>query len=403
MLGGYDALSRDPYTPLLALRDRVGPVIRRADDGTVAGLPLPNVEMQDESNPIFIVLGYDAHLEIMRNPEVFHNGDGAYGLHEMAVGRIITLTDGKEHDGHRKLLLEAFGRPAVGRLHDELVDPIATWLAERMARRLKDGKPCCFARDMGVPLSYKVMTSLLGLPHDKFAHFVHLGAKLFNAATDLEGAMQASGELYSLYAEELEKRRRHPQDDLITWLANASIDGQGLTDDDIILHSRFFLPAGIETTSRSIALMGMAMLGERSRFEEVSAKLELIDAAVDECNRWAPSGFIVPRRAVTDTVVAGVEIPARSSTLHFQGIINRDPVRWPDPNRFDLHREVYPNFTFNVGIHLCMGMHLAKLEMASALRAVIEHIPDVRLACPIEEIVVEGLQIRSPRNVPLTV
>jgi cytochrome P450 len=402
LLIGHEQLSRDPYPPLLALRDRAGAVVPRGSDGTFDGLLFPNTFMHDDALPRFLVLGIEAHLEMMRQPDVFCNGNEAYGPgNEQVVGRIVTLMDGREHDEHRALMLQSFGRPAVKRLHDELVEPIASWLVARVERRLKDGRPTCFYRDIGLPMAYKVMTGLLGIDQEKFAFFVDLGCKLFNTAADFDAGTQAGAELWELWSEELERRRMEPADDLLTWLAHAGIDGNALTDDDIVTHARFFLPAGIETTARSIGLMGLALLGDRSQYEAVCADPSLIDAAVEESNRWLPSGFVVPRRAVHDTVLAGVPVPAGSAVISLQGIVNRDRARWSEPDQFDLHREQRPHMTFNAGAHMCLGMHIAKLEMQAVLSAVVTRLPDLHLACPPDEVVVEGLTIRSPKLVPL--
>jgi cytochrome P450 len=402
LLIGHEELSRDPYPPLRALRERAGAVVRRGTDGTFDGLAFPNTFMHDDALPRFLILGIDAHLEMVRQPDIFRNGDEAYGPgNELVVGRIVTLMDGTEHDEHRALMLQSFGRPAVKRLHDELVEPIAAWLVDRVERRLKDGQDTCFYRDVGLPMAYKVMTGLLGIAQEKFASFVDLGGKLFNTAADFEAGMQAGVELWDLWSEELKRRRAEPADDLLTWLAHADFDGNALTDDDIVTHARFFLPAGIETTARSIGLMGLALLGDRARFEAVCADPSLIEAAVEESNRWLPSGFVVPRRAAEDAVLAGVAIPAGSALISLQGIVNRDDARWPDPDEFDLHREQRPHMTFNAGVHMCLGMHVAKLEMQAVLRATVERLPTLRLACPPEDVVVEGLTIRSPQRVPL--
>lgn len=403
LLIGHEGLSLEPYGPLTALRDKEGPVVGQGADGSFAGLAFPNTFMHDAAVPRFLVLGIDAHLDMIRKPEVFRNGDEAYGPgNELVVGRILTFMDGKEHDEHRALMLQSFGRAAVKRLDDELVTPIAFWLAERVKQRLMAGKEACFYRDIGLPMAYKVMTGLLGMPQEKFSYFVELGCRLFNTAADYEAGTAAGVELWELWSEELEKRRAEPADDLLTWLAHAEIDGQSLTDDDIVTHARFFLPAGVETTARSIGLMGVALLGDRARFEEVRDNRDLVDAAVEEANRWLPSGWVVPRRAAAAATLAGVDVPAGSSLLSLQGVINRDPARWPDPDRFDLHRKQHPNMTFNAGAHLCLGMHLAKLEMQSVLRATIDVLPELRLACDPADVVIEGLTIRSPRKVPLT-
>lgn len=397
-----DAFSRDPYTPLRDLRDRVGPVVRRGEDGLFAGTAIPNIFMHEDWVPRFAVLGYDAHAEIVRDAATFVNGDGAYGAHSYAVGKIVTLTDGAEHSRYRDLVLQAFGRSAVGRMEESLVRPVIEYLVDRMAKRIAAGEPCDIVRDLSLPLTYKVMASLLGLPNETLTDFVHWGDAMFNAATDMEAGMNGAVSLSQMFYAELEKRRTTPGDDLLTWMLEAEARGSRLDDDEIVTHARFFLPAGIETTSRSVSLTLLTLLEDRSRYEEVTAQPELIHAAVEECSRYATGGFVAGRRAVKDTVVAGVEIPERSLMLHVQGLCNRDPARWENPDTFDMHRPHKAHLLFNMGIHTCAGMHLARLEMEGAVRALIERVPGLQLAVPREEIAVRGFQIRTPIHVPVT-
>ena len=397
-----DAFSRDPYTPLRELRDRVGPIVRRGEDGTFAGTVIPNIFMHEDWVPRFAVLGYDAHAEIIRDVDTFVNGDGAYGALSYSVGKIVTLTDGAEHDRYRDLVLQAFGRSAVGRMEETLVRPIIDFLVDRMAKRIAAGEPCDVVRDLSLPLTYKVMASLLGLPSDLLCNFVHWGDAMFNAGTDMEAGMNGAVALTQLFYAELEKRRSSPGDDLLTWMLEAEAGGSRLDDDEIVSHARFFLPAGIETTSRSVSLTLLTLLEDRRRYEEVTARPELIHAAVEECSRYATGGFVAGRRAVKDTVVAGVDIPARSLMLHVQGLCNRDPSRWENPDMFDMHRPHKAHLLFNMGIHTCAGMHLARLELEGSVRALIERLPGLRLAVPREEIAVRGFQIRTPIHVPVT-
>jgi cytochrome P450 len=402
-LAQYPELSRDPYQALAGLRDRAGPVLRREDDGTYGGLAIPNVYLQDESHPMFVVLGYDALAEIVRQPEVFHNGDGAYGAaSELAIGKILTFMDGEEHDRQRRLMLQAFGRPAVKHLTEDVIGPIAEFLVERLAARIEAGKPADLSRDLAVPLTFKVMSTLLGLPQERFIHFVGLGSSILLAVNDPAAGMRAAEELAGLYGEEVEKRRRERSDDLISWLVDAEVEGRRYTDEEIITHARFFLPAGIDTTWRQIGLMVLTLLSERDRYQEICKNEGLIQAAVEECNRYASSGFAEGRRAMTDTTVAGIPIPAGSSLVLYQGLANRDPARWKNPDVFDMHRPRFAHVLFNAGPHSCLGQHLATLELQQSLRALTERLPSLRLAVDPREVEVVGLIARTPVRVPVT-
>jgi cytochrome P450 len=394
--------SRDPYTPLLALRDRMGPLVPRSADGTFGGVPIPNLFLYDETKPMFICLGYDAHMSIARDHETFANGHGAYGAAAAAVGAIPTVMDGPEHTRLRKLVMRVFNRPAVERRLALVLEPVLGFLIDRIEDRFAAGKPVDADRDLAVPLVYRVMSEFLGLPPEKFSFFMEDGAAMFNAPTNPERGMAAADRLLTFFREEVDKRRKEPREDVLGWMTEAEIEGEQLDDEEIAVLGRFLLPAGIETTGPAIALMIFTLLADRTRFDDVVADPTLIRAAVEESNRYAPSGFVVPRMAMRDVEICGVSIPAGSPVVSLQGIINRDLSHWSDPNSFDMRREhVTGHLTFNVGMHTCAGVHLAKAEMTSSLTALTERLPKLRLAVEPQEIRVEGLQIRHPSAVPL--
>jgi cytochrome P450 len=394
-------LSRDPYKALVALRDREGPVVRRVDDGTFGGVSIPNMFLHDEAKPMFVVLGYDAHMAITLDPESFANGHGAYGATADAVGRIPTLMDGAAHTRLRRLFVQVFNRPAVQKRLASVIDPILTYLGDRMEDRFASGQPVDAARDLAMPLVYRVMSEFLGLPNEHFSFFIENGEAMFNAPTDPERGMAAASRLLTFFLAEVEQRHAQPRQDVLTWMTEVEVDGERLSDDEVAELARFMLPAGIETTMRAISLMILTLLSERERWEDVVAHPELMPAAIEECSRYSPSGFVIARMTVRDAEIAGVAIPAGSGVVSFQGIINRDPARWPDPDRFDIRRARAGHLTFNAGIHTCAGIHLAKAEMSGALTLLTERFPKLRLAVDPADIQIEGLQIRNPVPVPL--
>jgi cytochrome P450 len=395
-------LSRDPYTPLVALRDREGPLVARSADGTYGGVPIPNLFLYDENKPMFICLGYDAHMAIARDHETFANGQGAYGAAAAAVGAIPTVMDGPEHSRLRKLLMQVFNKPAVGRRLDGVIEPVLGFLVARMEDRFAAGLPVDANRDLALPLVYRVMSEFLGLPGEEFSFFMENGVAMFNAPTNPERGMAAADRLLTFFREEVGKRRKEPREDVLGWMLGVEVEGERLDDDEIAVLGRFLLPAGIETTGPAIALMILTLLADRNRYDDVVADPSLMRAAVEESCRYAPSGFVVPRMAIRDVEISGVAIPAGSPVVSLQGIINRDPTHWSDPQSFDMRRErVSGHLTFNVGMHTCAGVHLAKAELASSLTALVDRFPKLRLAVEPQEIRVEGLQIRHPSVVPL--
>ncbi|QLL07402.1 cytochrome P450 [Mycobacterium vicinigordonae] len=394
---------RRPYQLLGALRDEAGAVVAQDPDGTFGGQTIPTSFVQPPGTPLYFVLGWEAANEVLRNPALFANGDGAYGVftETFSPGAMPNI-DGAEHRDHRKLMLQAFGVPAIGRLVADLLNPLATFLVDRVARRLDEGLPVCAARDIGLPMAFRTITELMGLPHNRFAEFMSLACDAFDAPSNLENAMLAHARLNEMWTHELAERRQRPTQDLISWLAAAELtSGRQFTDEEIFNYARVFLPAGVETTARQIPLLLMAVLENPADYAALVADPALIDPAIEEAMRYLPAVLQVPRRATADTTLAGVALPAGASVIVWTGIANRDPAAFERPDRFDLRRPRKQNLTFSAGPHFCLGAPLARTEMRLVLDQLIRKIPNLRLNLPAEEIDVRGLGVRSPQRVPL--
>jgi cytochrome P450 len=244
---------------------------------------------------------------------------------------------------------------------------------------------------------------MLGVPQNRLQEFVHLGDLLFSAPHYPEEALRGANQMYEFFLEQVRLRKTDPKKDLVTYLLSVRRDGErAMTDEAIAVTARFILPGGIDTTWRGLSLMLMSLLSHEEQYREVCAEPKLfVRKAVEEGLRYSPSGFVTPRIATADREVGGVEIPAGSHITHFQGVANRDPRRWENPDRFDIHRKFKTHRTFNSGIHSCAGQHLARLEMVTCLELLAERMPNLRLGLPIEQLEVRGLMVRSPTAIPV--
>ena len=118
--------------------------------------------------------------------------------------------------------------------------------------------------------------------------------------------------------------------------------------------------------------------------------------------RWEPPLIMITRVATRDTELGGVPIPAGSRSCRCLGAANRqDEVRYPDPNRFDIFREIKPNIAWGHGVHVCLGMHLARLEMRVAINLLLDRLPNMRLDPAVDDPHIRGQAFRSPTSLPV--
>ena len=183
---------------------------------------------------------------------------------------------------------------------------------------------------------------------------------------------------------------------MISVLAQAEQDGQQLTDEEIFAFLRLLLPAGAETTYRSSSNLLFGLLTHPDQLAAVIADRGLLPQAIEEGIRWEPPLLIIVRSATCDTEVCGVQIPAGSSLIMNLGSANHDEGRWPDADAFDIFRERRPHIGFAHGPHLCLGMHLARMETTVALNALMDRLPGLRLDPAAGDQYISGSLFRAP-------
>jgi cytochrome P450 len=166
-------------------------------------------------------------------------------------------------------------------------------------------------------------------------------------------------------------------------LIQAEEDGDRLTHDELGMLARVLLAAGTDTTRNQLAAAVEVFCEHPDQWALLADRPELAPRAVDEAMRYAPIVIGGMRVATEDVEVAGVEIPAGTSVLAGTAAANRDPSVFPDPDRFDITRQAAePMLTFGGGMHYCLGVHLAKAELAVALTIMARRMPNIRRTGP---------------------
>jgi cytochrome P450 len=384
-LGGVD----DPY-PYLADARRRGSVLLE--------WPFPEdiAAYDPDQDPSFNVLGHEEVVAVLRDHETYSSQVLAEIMGPM-LGHTMIAMDEPEHRAHRALVAPAF-RPKllarweqdlVRRVVDELIDTFAPLGRADLVRRLTFAFPV------------RVIARILGLPERDSPQFQRWSLELISVVVNWDRGIEASNALRDYFAEQVAERRVRPRDDLISELVDVELDGHRLSDDEIFAFLRMLLPAGIETTYRSLGNLLFALLSHPDQRDELVRRPELRASAIEEGLRWESPVVLVPRRSVRDAKLAGIEIPAGRDLNVFLGSANRDERRYAEPGRFDVHRRPVPHVSFGSGLHMCLGMHLARMETRVALHAVLERLPELRLDPDAPQPRVVGTAFRSPDSLPV--
>jgi len=377
---------RDPYTELARMR-RVVPV-QRLD---MSAMP------HEESKPVFMVYRYDEIAQVLRDHETFSSGIIVNVFGDVFGKHVMLGMDEPEHRRYRSLVSKAFSQKALARRQDELVEHVANELIDRFAGRGRAE----LVREFSFPYPTQIIAGLLGLPRADYPQFQRWSISLLSFTVNRERGVAASAALKEYFAPILAARRREPRDDLISTLAHAEIDGEHLSDEEIFSFLRLLLPAGVETTYRSTGNLLFGLLSSPEQLDAVRSDRSLIPQAIEEAVRWEAPLLIITRVATRDTQLAGVPIPAGSAVMPMLGAANRDENRYPDPDRFDIFRAPAPYISFGHGTHVCLGMHLARLEMSVALNLLLDRLPDLRLDPEGKDPHIRGQVFRSPTSLPV--
>jgi cytochrome P450 len=368
----------------------------RAKHRVMVGNPFTEIIAASIGELGVTVLGYDECQTVLTHPETFSSS-----LYEQIMGPVMGRTllelEGAEHRASRALVSPSFRTALLERWRAELVEVVVHELIDRFAPRGRAE----LAREFTFAFPVQVIARMMGLPRSDYQRFQRLSIELLNVVFEWDRGLAASRSLKAYLGDVLAARRRDPQDDLISTLAESEIDGVRLTDEEIFAFLLLILPAGVETTYRASGNLLVALLTDPPLLDAVRADRGLLRGAFEEALRWEPPITAVVRRAVRDCELGGVAIPAGTHVSVCVAAANRDPARYPDPDRFDPTRRNIAHLTFGGGPHLCLGMHLARMEGTVAINALLDRLPDLRLdpAAPAPHIA--GVSFRAPAALPV--
>jgi cytochrome P450 len=381
---------RNPYPALHALRREspvhVGPI----DLGEGA-------EIADPSRPAPVtVLGFDEVVQVLRDSETYSST--IYGeVVGMVMGRTILQMDEPEHRAVRTLVASSFRSKMLARWEEDLVARVVNELIDTF---IDEGRTD-LVRSVTFNFPAQVIARILGLPREDYPAFQRWAIELTSVAANWERGVAASAALRDYFAGVMDERRVTPGDDLISDLVRAEVDGAHLNDEEIFSFLRLLLPAGVETTYRASGSLLFALLQDRAQFDALYADRSLFAQAFEEVVRWEPPVTVILRRATRATELAGVPIEEGADLALLIGAANRDERKYPDPDRFDMFREQRQHVGFGFGVHVCLGMHLARMESRIAITTLLDRLGPITLDPEAEPPHIEGMAFRSPLSLPV--
>lgn len=267
------------------------------------------------------------------------------------------------------------------------------------------------AADFAVPLPMAVIAEMLGVPVSDWPRFAKWNDAILNmsytvpAAAPLDGIVNdfaaTTEEMDHYLAGLLAERRATPKDDLLTRLVQAELDGEHLTQPDILGFFQLLLLAGSETTTNLINNAVLTFIENQDQFDRLSVTPEMLPTAIEEVLRYRSPLQWMFRLSRCDVDMHGQTIPAGKVVLAVIGSANRDPKQFGDPHSFDITRDPNPHVAFGQGIHFCLGAALARLEAKVALGEFISRIKNFGLASEAPWEPRKGLHVHGPTRLPI--
>ena len=388
MVGGT---LRDPYPLFHELRRQspvhTGPIELGEDE---------DVNPDPSKPPPVTVFGFEEVVQVLRDNDTYSSMVYA-DVMGIVMGRTILQMDEPEHKTIRDLVASSFRSKMLARWEEELVAVVVNELIDSF---IEQGHTD-LVRSVTFNFPAQVIARILGLPRDDYPRFQRWALELTSVARDWDRGVAASEALRDYFAGVMEERRAKPGDDLISDLVRAEVDGERLSDEDIYSFLRLLLPAGVETTYRASGSLLFALLNDRPQFDALYADRALFQQAFEEVVRWEPPVTVILRRATRNTVLAGVAIEKGADVALMIGAANRDERKYADPDRYDMFRSQRQHVGFGFGVHVCLGMHLARMESRIAINTLFDRLGPFRLDPEAEPPWIEGMAFRSPLSLPV--
>jgi cholest-4-en-3-one 26-monooxygenase len=348
--------------------------------------------------PFWAVTKHADIVHVATKPEIFCSSGGITLDMDLSgldmVPEMIVYLDPPRHAPMRKVANQKFMRSAV-RSRAEEIERIASEIVDGASTGGEIGQ-CDFADTFAAQFPVAVISWLLGVPKEDWQHHFRWTNEVIGkedpefrqpGETPDQTSMRARGEIHRYFKGMVKQRRESPQDDLVTMLINAEINGEPLNQAQLISYCELLVEAGNQTTRDAIAGGMQAFCEHRDQWEKLRANPELLPDAVEEILRWVTPIAYFSRTATQDYELHGAKIKAGDKVALYWASANRDEDIFDDPLAFRVDRPL-PNqhLVFGFGPHLCMGAHVARVELQAMFGLLIDRMDFFEQSGPVERL-----------------
>ncbi|MHA7650401.1 cytochrome P450 [Mycobacterium sp. ML4] len=338
-------------------------------------------------------------LEVLRDPVTYSSVTGGtrpFGgtlLQDLAIaGQVLNMMDDPRHSQIRRLVSSGLTARMVRRVEDDL-----RTRARRLLNDVVPGQPFDFLVDIAAELPMQMICILLGVPESE-RHWLFeaiepqfdFGGSRKAALSQLSilGKAEAAGSRMFSYGQELiAAKRAHPTDDMLSVVANATVDegeSQALSDLEVYLFFSLLFSAGAETTRNAVAGGLLALAQHPDQMQALRSDFTLLPTAIEEIIRWTSPSPSKRRTATRDVTLGGHSIAAGQKVQIWEGSANRDDTVFERAAQFDITRKPNPHLGFGQGVHYCLGANLARLELRVLYEELLSRFGAVALVQPPE-------------------
>ena len=383
-----DDLRRNPY-PLYEQLRGASPVLEEPRSG------------------LWMIFDYEGVKRALNDYAVFSSCASTVANH--STPQWLLFFDPPYHTKLRGIISKTFTPKAIANLESRIRELSRELLDKTVERGQMD-----LAQEYSVPLPMMVIAGMIGIPIEDWARFKRWSDGILKLSYAVRGispaeqAMAASNEFTAVHEEMkaympelIEQRRSAPKDDLLSRLVAAEVDGEGLSEKEMLGFLQLLIVGGQETTTNLINNAILCFVENPDQLGRLRKAPEFLPIAIEEVLRYRSPIQFVFRATKQEVEMHGQVIPSGKLVLIMLGSANRDPRQFRDPNQFDISRDPNPHLAFGHGIHFCLGAVLSRLEARIALSDILQRVRGIELASNQPWEPRKALHVHGPTRLPI--